>query len=170
MNKVCTIVFSLLFACGGMVNDPPLTLVAPPTSKPTPTPVMKVITSSSPSYITYGVSLPPDTLEGKAHRLQISAVGEPFDHQIAPDEFHFYTIVGSDYIDTPYMKFSGCNTRNSDSLLCDIDVYPSASVGVYDMCFRSSTIKYIADPRYKYGPGGASTDLCLRNGIFLEAR
>lgn len=169
MRNLSALLLSAALACGPL---PELSSIncdggqPQPVNQATPT-TPKQIVSSDPSYIPYGVSLALSTLEGQAHRLQISAEGEPFDHSVYPEEFHFYTYVGGLYTDLPSLKFSGCNTRNSDSLLCDIDVYPEAVLQVYDLCFRSRLVKYTPDPKWN-GPGGAATDICLKSAIFLE--
>lgn len=137
----------------------------PPVINETVVEVQPAIISSVPTYVSPGVGLSLTTPAGIAHRLQISAVGEPFTHPIDPAEFHFYGMKGgTTYSEiTGVLSFTGCITRGTDTVLCDIDVTKADVPYIYDLCYRNKDVPYTPVPDWA-GPGGFG-DLCLKYAI-----
>lgn len=77
-----------------------------------------------------------------AHRVQIVASGHPFDHQVRPQEFHFwtyYTDVGRTQVDER-IAMTGCITRTPDSMACDVKPQDEARGAVFELCYGDGSL------------------------------
>jgi len=83
----------------------------------------------------------------EAHRVQILALGDPFDHPVKPQEFLFWTRDGESVPAVDKIAMLGCSTRNTNSVICDVKPEDTARGLYFKLCYH---------------------DICLPSALFVS--